>query len=48
MMNNNLRFGFFWAVYAKVDITPQKRAQNWLKRTQKSTEAEIVNSPIVI
>ncbi len=35
---------FFWGQYTNVDITPQKRIENRLKRTRKSTETKFADS----
>ena len=46
-------FGLFWPIFnsfsggniRNVDITPRKRIKNWLKRTEKSTETELMTGP---
>ena len=56
LTNSRLRrfLGLFWPIFdsllrgniRKLILPLKRESKNWLKRTQKSTEAEIVNSPL--
>lgn len=57
LTNSRLRrfLGLFWPIFdflwrgniRKLILPLQRKSKSWLKRTLKSAEAEIVNSPIV-